>query len=163
TLTTQSAVKKLHRQAERALITAEVLGSMAALMGAEPPESLEHMWRVVLKNEFHDILPGSSIAEVYEDAERELGDIVGRAQARQQMALKLIAGAIPDGDVADAVVVVNPSLASRPLRLRLPDGSRFATADLVPPMSVRVHPRVSLDPAPGLAVTPNSLENQHLK
>jgi alpha-mannosidase len=163
TLTTQSAVKKLHRQAERALITAETLGSMAALMGAEMPESVEHMWRVVLKNEFHDILPGSSIAEVYDDAERELGDIVGRAQARQQMALKLIAGQLPDGDIADAVVVANPSLSPRPLRLRLPDGARFATADVIPPMAVRVFTRASLEPAPGLSVTPTSLENAHLR
>jgi alpha-mannosidase len=163
TLTTQSAVKKLHRQAERALITAETLGSMAALMGADMPESLEHMWRVVLKNEFHDILPGSSIAEVYDDAERELGDIIGRAQARQQMALKLITGRLPDGDVSDAVVVVNPSLSSRPLRLRLPDGSRFATGDVIPPMGVRVYTRAGLDAAPGLTVTPTSLENDHIK
>jgi alpha-mannosidase len=48
TLTTQSAVKKAHRQAERALITAETLGSLAAMLGAELPESLEHIWRVVL-------------------------------------------------------------------------------------------------------------------
>ena len=163
TLTTQSAVKKLHRQAERALITAETLGSMAALMGAEMPESLEHMWRVVLKNEFHDILPGSSIAEVYDDAERELGDIVGRAQARQQMALKLITGRLPDGDIADAVVVVNPSLACRPLRLRLPDGARFATAKVIAPMSVQVFTRAPLEAAPGLSVSPTLLENDHLK
>lgn len=163
TLTTQSAVKKLHRQAERALITAEILGSMAALMGAEMPESLEHIWRVVLKNEFHDILPGSSIAEVYEDAERELGEVVGRALARQQMALKLIAATLPDGDVADAVVVVNPSLSSRPLRVRLPDGSEFSTADMVPPMSVKVHTRASLEAVPGLQVTTSSLINEHLR
>ena len=36
TLTTQSAVKKLHRQAERALITAETVGSLAALLGRRP-------------------------------------------------------------------------------------------------------------------------------
>jgi alpha-mannosidase len=163
TLTTQSAVKRLHRQAERALITAETLGSMAALLGGEQPESLEHMWRVVLKNEFHDILPGSSIAEVYNDAERELGDIVGRAVARQQMALSSIVAQLPDGDVSDAVVVVNPSLMARPLRLRLPDGSQFSTTDIVPPMSVKVHTRADLAPAPGLSVAPNTLENAHLR
>ncbi|HHY48509.1 MAG TPA: alpha-mannosidase, partial [Alphaproteobacteria bacterium] len=163
TLTTQSAVKKLHRQAERALITAEILGAMAALMGGPMPESLEHIWRVVLKNEFHDILPGSSIAEVYEEAERELGEVVGRALARQQMALKAIAARLPDGDIDDAVIVVNPSLSRRPLRLRLPDGSQFSTTDLVPPMSVTVHTRAALEAAPGLRVTASSLENAHLR
>jgi alpha-mannosidase len=69
------------------------------------------MWRIVLKNEFHDVLPGSSIAEVYEDAGRELSEIIGRALARQQMALKAMVDLLPDGDVQDAVVVVNPSLS----------------------------------------------------
>jgi alpha-mannosidase len=164
TLTTQSAVKKLHRQAERALITAETLASMAMLMGApEVPESLEHMWRIVLKNEFHDILPGSSIAEVYEDAERELSEITGRALARQQMALKAMVDLLPDGDVQDAVVVVNPSLSERPLRVRLTDGSEFSSPERVPPMSVTAHTRAALEPAPGLTVTPSSLINEHLR
>jgi alpha-mannosidase len=163
TLTTQSAVKKAHRQAERALITAETLGALAALMGAELPESLEHIWRVVLKNEFHDILPGSSIAEVYEDAERELNDAHGRALARQQMALSTIVGRIPDGDVQDAVVVVNPSLSRRPLRAVLMDGSHFSTAEVIPPLGVRVFTRAGLEPLDGLRVSGNTLENTHLK
>jgi alpha-mannosidase len=163
TLTTQSAVKKAHRQAERALITAETLGSMAALMGGEQPESLEHIWRVVLKNEFHDILPGSSIAEVYEDAERELNDAIGRAQARQQFALSAIVGHLPDGDVADAVVVVNPSLSRRPVRVTTTDGVHFSSSDVVPPLGVRVFTRASLEPLPGLSVSEGHLENAHLK
>ena len=61
TLTTQSGVKRRHRQAERALITAETVASLAHMLGAPAPKSLEPHWRVVLKNEFHDILPGSSI------------------------------------------------------------------------------------------------------
>ncbi len=69
TLTTQSNVKRLHRQAERALITAETTAALAHMLGAPAPASLETHWRIVLKNEFHDILPGSSIREVYEDAE----------------------------------------------------------------------------------------------
>ena len=43
--------------------------------------SLEALWRVLLRNEFHDILPGSSIREVYEDAERELGEVIAAARA----------------------------------------------------------------------------------
>jgi len=69
TLTTQSRTKYLHRRAERALITAETVGSMAHLLGAPAPVTLEPQWRVVLRNEFHDILPGSGIREVYEEAE----------------------------------------------------------------------------------------------
>ena len=81
TLTTQSGVKRKHRAAERALITAETVAGLAHLAGAPAPASLEPLWRGVLKNEFHDILPGSSIREVYEDAEAEL-DAVVRAGRR---------------------------------------------------------------------------------
>ena len=42
---------------------------MATLLGEPIAASLEPHWRVLLRNEFHDILPGSSIREVYEDAE----------------------------------------------------------------------------------------------
>jgi len=162
TLTTQSAVKKAHRQAERALITAETLSSLAALLGAEQPESLEHIWRVVLKNEFHDILPGSSIAEVYEDAERELNDAHGRAVARQQMALSTIVGRLPAGDLSHAVVVVNPSLSRRPVRVTTPDGTRFSSVDVVPPLGIRVFPRAALQPLQGLSASDRHLENAHL-
>ncbi|MDC9825438.1 glycoside hydrolase family 38 C-terminal domain-containing protein [Devosia sp. ZB163] len=163
TLTTQSATKKAHRQAERALITAETLASLATLLGGEQPESLEHIWRVVLKNEFHDILPGSSIAEVYEDAERELNDAYGRAVARQQIAMSSIVGHIPDGDVDDAVVVVNPSLSRRPLRVTTSDGTHFSTADVVPPLSVKVFTRATLEPLEGLSVSETHLENAHIR
>lgn len=163
TLTTQSGVKKAHRQAERALITAETLGSIAALLGAELPESLEHIWRVVLKNEFHDILPGSSIAEVYEDAERELNDATGRALARQQMALSTIVGRLPDGDVSDAIVVVNPSLSRRPVRVKTTDGTVYSTSDVVAPLGIRVFTKAALEPVEGLSVSETHLENVHLK
>lgn len=162
TLTTQSATKKAHRQAERALITAETLSSLAALLGGEQPESLEHIWRVVLKNEFHDILPGSSIAEVYEDAERELNDAVGRAVARQQMAMSAIVNLIPDGDVADAVIMVNPSLSRRAVRVTLSDGTHFSTTDVIAPLGIKVFLRSELQPLGGLSVSETHLENAHL-
>lgn len=163
TLTTQSATKKAHRQAERSLITAETLASLAALIGGEQPESLEHIWRVVLKNEFHDILPGSSIAEVYEDAERELNDAVGRALARQQMAMSAIVNRIPNGDVHDAVIVVNPSLSRRPVRVTLSDGTHFSSSDVMAPLGIKVFTRATLEPLAGLSVSENHLENAHLR
>ena len=80
TLTTQGRTKFLHRRAERALITAETLSSMATLLGEPVAGSLEDQWRVLLRNEFHDILPGSSIREVYELAEAELGSVVAEGE-----------------------------------------------------------------------------------
>ncbi len=90
TLTSQSSVKQKHRRAERALIVAETLASLAHLLGAERPASMEPVWRIVLKNEFHDILPGSSIREVYQDADRELDEATSVGESAQQAALGFV-------------------------------------------------------------------------
>ena len=83
TLTTQGRTKRLHRRAERDLVAAEALAALCALAGGRRSRgSLEEQWRVLLRNEFHDILPGSSIREVYEDAERELARRRSPAPAR---------------------------------------------------------------------------------
>jgi alpha-mannosidase len=163
TLTTQSGVKRKHRHAERALITAETLASLNHMIGGAAPGSLESLWRVVLKNEFHDILPGSSIHEVYEDAERELGEVIDTAAAAQQSALTAISGYLPKGSLGEALVVVNPSLSIRPLRLKLDDGSHVATAGSVPPLGIAVVDATGLDAAPGLSVSESHLENAHLR
>ena len=162
TLTTQSGVKRLHRAAERALITAETLASLAHLLGAPAPESLEPTWRVVLKNEFHDILPGSSIHEVYEDAEAELSGAIAAGAAVQQAAMQSIAAHLPRGDIADALVVVNPTLAPRPLRLRGDAGESLASDDMVPPLGIVVLDRARLAPTPGLTASRRRLENTQL-
>lgn len=162
TLTTQSGVKRKHRQAERALITAETLASLAHMLGAAKPQSLEADWRVVLKNEFHDILPGSSIREVYVDAERELDDVIGKAKAEQASALETLSAHLPLGGVADALVVVNPSLSARPLTALLSDGTVLASADPIAPLSVAVFDREAIRPAGVLKADSNHLENEHL-
>ncbi|WP_454855807.1 alpha-mannosidase [Rhizobium binxianense] len=162
TLTSQSGVKRKHRQAERALITAETLAGLGHLLGGPQPKSLEPDWRMVLKNEFHDILPGSSIREVYVDAEHELGQVIDNALAEQERAMEAIAGLLPKGEVAEALVVVNPSLDRRPLRATLADGSIVSTADVVEPLSITVLDRSALRPAPGLKATGTTLENDYL-
>ncbi|HVW91832.1 MAG TPA: glycoside hydrolase family 38 C-terminal domain-containing protein [Devosia sp.] len=163
TLTTQSGVKRKHRQAERALITAETVASLAHLIGGPAPKSLEGDWRVVLKNEFHDILPGSSIREVYEDAERELGAAIAAGKAAQGAGLQAIVSQLPKGGIAEALVVVNPSLAERQLRLTLEDGTVIATADRVPPLGIAVLDRQALKPFSGLSVSTSHIENDFLR
>jgi alpha-mannosidase len=78
TYTTQSRAKRLNRRAQEALREAE-MWSIAA--GAYPREELERLWKTLLLNQFHDILPGSSIDWVYEDAERDLDEVVKKAEA----------------------------------------------------------------------------------
>ncbi|MCM2451242.1 alpha-mannosidase [Agrobacterium vitis] len=161
TLTTQSAIKKLHRKAERSLITAETLASLGHLLGAAKPRSMEPEWRVVLKNEFHDILPGSSIAEVYVDAKAELEQVLADRAAAQKAAVEAILKQVPEGNDG-AVLVINPTLSARPIRLTLNDKS-IATDGMVPALGVSVLPASALGPKPGLKATQNTLENDIIK
>ncbi len=74
TYTSQARTKRNNRKAELALREAEMWCALAACAGtgfdpAPAREAVEAAWKIVLLNQFHDILPGSSIHRVYEEAE----------------------------------------------------------------------------------------------
>jgi alpha-mannosidase len=150
TLTTQGRTKRLHRQAERALLAAESLGAMTALFCGGTPSSLEPLWQVLLRNEFHDILPGSSIREVYELAEAELAEVVGKARDTAGGHVDRLAEKLAErgsGERRPGLLVVNPDLQPRPLRLQLAEGV---------PGSQQVesgHLLAGGEPVPGLSVS----------
>ncbi len=81
TFTSQARTKRGNRAAERLLHEAEAAAAIAHRLGRAqyPAEELRELWQTVLLNQFHDILPGSSIREVYEDAERDLARVAVRA------------------------------------------------------------------------------------
>jgi alpha-mannosidase len=160
TLTTQGRVKYLHRRAERDLVAAEAVAGLDALLGGEPPTSLAPQWKLLLRNEFHDILPGSSIREVNERAEAELGEIVDAAGAAIDQRLDAIARRLVEPGSADALLVVNPHLSTQSLRLELPDGSVISGADELAGLEARV----VRESAPGgtVRVTERELENDHV-
>ncbi len=68
--TTRADQKRQNRRCEDLLYQAELLSSIATICtGAVYPKvELESAWKQVLFNQFHDILPGSAIAQVYTDA-----------------------------------------------------------------------------------------------
>ncbi len=83
TYTSQAHVKQANRQSELLYREAELLNAWASLYGM--PSQQEHLnegWRLLLLNQFHDVLPGSSIAEVYDDVRRIYTQI--RAIGEQQ-------------------------------------------------------------------------------
>jgi alpha-mannosidase len=114
TLTTQARVKKLNREAEHRLLEAEALATLAALHGGEyQREELEAAWKTLLLNQFHDILPGTSIGEVYEETHKELADVVRIARKLRDRALS------PPPEGKQALFVANVSLNPRPLSVLL--------------------------------------------
>ncbi|MFC9806422.1 alpha-mannosidase [Streptomyces griseoaurantiacus] len=89
TLTSQARTKQGNRRSEHLLREAELWAATAAVRAgfAYPYEDLDRIWKTVLLHQFHDILPGSSIAWVhrearatYERLERELTAIITAAQ-----------------------------------------------------------------------------------
>ncbi|MGQ9856293.1 MAG: alpha-mannosidase [Fervidobacterium sp.] len=81
TFTSQARTKRLHKIAETQLRNTEILN---ALYLENYQDEIDELWKVLLRNEFHDILPGSSIKEVYEDTERELRYIIESCEKIQQ-------------------------------------------------------------------------------
>ena len=162
TLTTQSHTKRLHREAERALITAETVAALAALLGGSHPQNLESHWRYVLKNEFHDILPGSGIREIYADAEGELTEARDAGLAVQEGALASLRGLVPAGALDDALILVNPDLHARPLRIEH-RGVPVVAAVAVPPLGIAIVDRATLTPPAGLTADARRLENPFVR
>ncbi|MEG4492877.1 alpha-mannosidase [Microcoleus sp. D3_18_C4] len=68
--TTRADQKRQNRRCEELLYQTELLSSLATICtGAVYPKSeLESAWKQILFNQFHDILPGSALAQVYADA-----------------------------------------------------------------------------------------------
>ena len=72
TYTNQAYNKKANRKLENKLSESEWLSSMHYLKeGTYDHETLHEGWETILRNQFHDIIPGSSIREVYEDSKKE--------------------------------------------------------------------------------------------
>ncbi|WP_193597230.1 alpha-mannosidase [Microbacterium sp. YJN-G] len=94
TLTSQHATKALHRWAEQALIEAELWAATAAVQqGAEyDHEEFDRLWQLVLLHEFHDILPGTSIAWVHREAVEVLAGVITDAEALSIAAREVLAG-----------------------------------------------------------------------
>ncbi|MCX4553754.1 glycosyl hydrolase-related protein [Streptomyces sp. NBC_01267] len=89
TLTSQAKTKQGNRRSEHLLREAELWAATAAVRAgfSYPYEQLDRIWKTVLLHQFHDILPGSSIAWVHREAEKtyaavaaELNGIIDAAQ-----------------------------------------------------------------------------------
>ena len=71
TLTSMARNKRANRKSELGLMDLELLSVLTQQTMGYPQETLDAMWKLVLLNQFHDILPGSSIHEVYEVTKQE--------------------------------------------------------------------------------------------
>lgn len=95
TYTTQGETKRFNRKSEVLLSDSETLSSLAFLFGRKyNQENLKRAWERVLMNQFHDILPGSSINPVYRDAKEDYLEAQNLAKAELEESLKFIVSKI---------------------------------------------------------------------
>ena len=97
TLTSIGAIKRLNRRCEFSLRAAEFAATLATILygRAYPQAKLLDTWKILLLNQFHDILPGSSIAEVNDQAVAELEHCQLEAEILKNDSLSTIAGKSP--------------------------------------------------------------------
>ncbi|MBO7743403.1 alpha-mannosidase [Paenibacillus sp. MWE-103] len=95
TYTTQAPIKKLNRLTEIALRETELWGAAARLSErrAYPYAELDRLWKILLLHQFHDILPGSSIHRVHEEAQAALAALNEQVNGLAADARDTIAGA----------------------------------------------------------------------
>ncbi|MBN1581038.1 MAG: alpha-mannosidase [Anaerolineae bacterium] len=130
TYTTQSRTKRANRKCELALREAEIWGSIAESMGADLSLTpLKGAWRRVLTQQFHDILPGSSIGPVYEDALLDYQRAQQAATWMRDLSLRWLAD---QHSVSGVFCVFNAHAWSRsdPVEAMVPDsGKSFHIVD----------------------------------
>lgn len=79
TYTSQAQAKRGNRRCEQLLHDVELVTALSGPPTAYPRAELETLWRTVLTNQFHDILPGSGITEVYRDCAADHAQVEARA------------------------------------------------------------------------------------
>jgi alpha-mannosidase len=94
TYTSQAAMKQGNRRSEHLLREAELWSATAAVRGLldYPADELDEIWRIVLLHQFHDILPGSSIAWVHREARATYASVATALEALVDRALDALAG-----------------------------------------------------------------------
>jgi alpha-mannosidase len=143
TYTTQGAIKRHNRIVERMLHEVEAL---AVITGNDSRPELEQHWREVLLNQFHDIIPGSSIARV----NREAIETYERIEASLDDYSQALVEQLPPGT---ALTALNLTSFDRAEAVKV--GHEWFSAAVGPYAAAELRPLT----ATGLAFTENSMSN----
>lgn len=109
TLTSQQEMKRGCRREENLLRTTEYLCAAASVFNPEyryPREELDGIWKTLLLNQFHDILPGSAIAWVHRQARADYVRDIARLRDIAAEAGASIASVRDDADMRSNVAIV---------------------------------------------------------
>ncbi|XP_030586783.1 alpha-mannosidase 2C1 [Archocentrus centrarchus] len=150
TYTTQAQIKRGNRQCETLLHDIEIASSLALCHGKAfpyPAEKLQELWRLLLLNQFHDVIPGSCIEMVVEDALKYYEDIRSSGAVLLRKACETL---VPNGS---SVAVFNSLPWERLEVIQTQDGSDKAGLALVRASSIGVSPVEDTPPVTPVSVT----------
>ena len=154
TLTSVPQVKMNNRKGEFALMNAELFGVLGGLLcGIDYPKAtIDENWKRLLLNQFHDILPGSSIEAVYRDSEAQFATLFSQTGGVTESVLEAIAGKV---NANGGVLVFNPNgfTASAPVSV---DGKTLIASE-IPAFGYRVI--AAQEKENGVRVEEKTLEN----
>jgi len=111
TYTTQARNKKANRKSEFLLHDAEFLATYASILDPEyqyPTPGFRQAWQLVCLNQFHDIIPGSSIGPVYQESLEQYEQVRQMVTEIRDQALEVIAA-----KMGASQLVVNPAPFAR--------------------------------------------------
>lgn len=169
TYTSMARNKRLNRRSEFALANLENHSLMAEKLLGIPYQKSEiyDKWEVLLRNQFHDILPGSSIKEVYDDSLEEYRGILSFTDREDSMRMQKIAdgagGTVvfnPNGQMMSALVKIGDPGTRHNVQL-LDDGTALAWAEGIPSKGYCVLPDTEPPMQGALSVTPQCLETPY--
>ncbi len=141
TYTSQARTKQANRAAELRYREAEWLNAWAVSQGAASRQAeLDAGWRTILLNQFHDILPGSSVHQVYVDSDAQYAEALATAAEVWASSAASVLGAAEPGSPAPAYTVVNslPWERHDPVRIALPSGEAPALAAAGAPVTTQL-------------------------
>ena len=113
--TTHSGLKRANRKSESLLVVAERFDTIASILSGAAPATrrLEHAWRGVLFNQFHDTMGGTGLLEACEDALALYGKATDEAQCVLNAALRRIVARVKTDGEGIPFLVFNPSAHRR--------------------------------------------------
>ncbi|MCH2143824.1 MAG: glycosyl hydrolase-related protein [Phycisphaerales bacterium] len=140
TYTTHARLKASNRRAERDLREIEILTTAGDVADREVIDGirpwLDRTWKQVLLNQFHDIIPGSSIGSVYEDAHRDLDAVHLDCTHELTEGLRRIETLVDTRHTRRPLLVWNPCSTGRTAVVESEAGLRIARD--VPGLGIRI-------------------------
>ncbi len=109
--TTQVLTKKNNRKSESLLLSAEKFSALATTGGYRdyyPERDLDEAWKIILRNQFHDILDGSSIGPVHDEVHGFYQQALDRGRRALDFSLEAISNSIDTRGEGLPLVVYNP-------------------------------------------------------